>query len=150
MSINIHLNMGKLKELATTFIRRSKSTPQPTRAHSHPIVNKGWGHELIIVNKPSYCLKQLHFQYGKQCSWHKHKLKDETFYVHSGSFLILIGYSRNIKHAKSLRLKAGDSLHIPTGMYHRMMGTHITTPNILTEVSTQHFDHDSIREVKGD
>ena len=50
----------------------------------HP---KGWGHEKWIVNTDKYCGKILFFEEGKQCSWHYHKLKDETFYVQSGEIL---------------------------------------------------------------
>lgn len=43
------------------------------------IHHKGWGFENWIVNKPEYCGKLLYFREGKMCSWHYHKLKDETF-----------------------------------------------------------------------
>ena len=45
------------------------------------IVPKGWGYEKWIVNTDEYCGKLLHFIKGKKCSWHYHKLKDETFYL---------------------------------------------------------------------
>ena len=44
----------------------------------HP---KGWGYEKWIVNNDLYCGKVLFFERGKKCSWHYHKVKDETFYV---------------------------------------------------------------------
>ena len=51
----------------------------------HP---KGWGYEKWIVNTDEYCGKLLFFEEGKRCSWHYHKLKDETFYLQSGKMLL--------------------------------------------------------------
>ena len=53
------------------------------------IVPKGWGFEKWIVNTELYCGKLLHFNMGKRCSWHYHKIKDETFYVQSGELLLM-------------------------------------------------------------
>ena len=44
------------------------------------IHKKGWGYENWLVNTELYCGKILHFNHGKQCSLHYHKIKDETFY----------------------------------------------------------------------
>jgi len=50
-------------------------------------VSKGWGHEKVICNTEEYCGKLLYFVKGKKCSFHYHKLKDETFYLQSGKIL---------------------------------------------------------------
>jgi quercetin dioxygenase-like cupin family protein len=34
--------------------------------------------------KKSIVVRLLFFEAGKRCSWHYHKIKDETFYVQSG------------------------------------------------------------------
>ena len=47
-------------------------------------VPKGWGYEKWIVNNEMYCGKLLFIEKGKRCSWHYHKIKDETFYLQSG------------------------------------------------------------------
>ena len=54
-------------------------------------VPKGWGFEKWIVNTPEYCGKLLYLVKDKRCSWHYHKLKDETFYVGSGAIELLYG-----------------------------------------------------------
>ena len=54
-------------------------------------VPKGWGYEKWIVNNKMYCGKLLFFDEGKRCSWHYHKLKDETFYLQSGRILLYYG-----------------------------------------------------------
>ena len=51
-------------------------------------VPKGWGFEKWIVNTKEYCGKLLYFVKDKKCSWHYHKLKDETFYIQSGKILL--------------------------------------------------------------
>ena len=56
-------------------------------------VPKGWGYEHWIVNKEDYCGKLLFFKKGKRCSWHYHKLKDETFHVHKVSLKSIISWN---------------------------------------------------------
>lgn len=111
------------------------------------IVPKGWGWEKWVVNKPEYCGKLLHFEAGKRCSFHKHILKDETFYCHSGEIIVRYGYNEDIEKASVVILKAGDSFYVPPGLIHQMIAIQDTD---LFEFSTQHFDEDSIRIVRGD
>ncbi len=108
---------------------------------------KGWGHERWIVNNEKYCGKILHFKKGKKCSWHYHKLKDETFYLQSGKLLVQLSDGDDIALAQSVELESGDSLHIYPGLRHRMTALQ---PSDLFEFSTQHFDSDSYRIEKGD
>lgn len=51
-------------------------------------VSKPWGWENWIVNNADYCGKVLFVKQGKQCSWHYHRQKDETFYVQSGEVIV--------------------------------------------------------------
>jgi quercetin dioxygenase-like cupin family protein len=110
----------------------------------HP---KGWGHEVWIVNKPEYCGKLLYFNKGKKCSWHYHKLKDETFYVGSGAIELLYGDDDDINQANIVVLLKGDSFHIYPGLRHQMRAINDTE---LYEFSTEHFEEDSYRVIKGD
>jgi len=107
-------------------------------------VPKGWGYEDWIVNKKEYCGKLLFFKKGKRCSWHYHKLKDETFYVHKGELEVRHGWTddKNGLNTQVTILKAGDTFHIPVGLRHQMTGL---TDVEMFEFSTQHFDEDSIR-----
>lgn len=130
-------------------------------------VPKGWGYESWIVNTEKYCGKLLFFKKGKQCSWHFHREKEETFYVHSGELLVyysfgdcltetidysLINLGKNggvldLKKPQQIYLKAGDSFHLPVGLRHMMKGV---TDVYMYEFSTTHKEEDSIRIVKGD
>ena len=91
-------------------------------------VDKGWGWERWVVNCEEYCGKLLFFQQGKRCSWHFHKLKDEVFYLQSGRMMIY--YS-----------------DVYRGLRHQMVALEDSE---LFEFSTQHFDSDSHRVLKGD
>jgi mannose-6-phosphate isomerase-like protein (cupin superfamily) len=113
----------------------------------HKFVPKGWGYELWITNSEKYCGKLLHIVKGKKLSWHYHKLKDEVMYVQSGSIVITYGNDEDIRKASMITLESGDSFHIPVGLIHRISA--IETSEIF-EFSTQHFDEDSIRLIKGD
>ena len=110
-------------------------------------VPKGWGYELWIVNKPEYCGKLLFFEEHKRCSFHYHELKDETFYVQSGSVVVRFSFEDDLLSAHTRVLEEGDRMHIPPGMRHQIVAMEDTE---LFEFSTQHFDEDSYRIVRGD
>ena len=110
-------------------------------------VSKGWGFEKWIVNCEEYCGKLLYFVKGKRCSWHYHKLKDEVFYVHEGSILVKYSDNDDLEKADSVILHKGDNFHVYRGLRHQMIALEDTE---VFEFSTQHFDEDSIRIVRGD
>ena len=62
---------------------------------------------------------------------------------------MIIKYSDgdNIKHAKELILETGENFHVYTGLRHQMIALENSE---LFEFSTQHFDEDSYRIIKGD
>lgn len=116
-------------------------------------VKKGWGAELWVHNDEKYCGKILRFDAGKKCSLHYHRRKTETFYLQSGRLVIITAKMHEggsfIDH-KTLRLSVmgpGDSQEIPIGTVHQMLALEDSE---LIEFSTQHFDEDSYRLVKGD
>ena len=111
------------------------------------IVPKGWGYEKWIVNTEEYCGKLLHFIKGKKCSWHYHQLKDETFYLQEGKLLLKYSEKDDIEKAQELVLERGDKFHIYRGLRHQMFAMEDTD---MFEFSTQHFDEDSYRVIKGD
>lgn len=111
------------------------------------IVHKGWGYEKWIVNKPEYCGKLLFFNKGKRCSWHYHELKDEVFYMQSGELLVKYSDEDDLFLAEETTLSAGDSFHVYRGLRHQMIALASTE---LFEFSTEHFDSDSYRIIKGD
>lgn len=110
-------------------------------------VPKGWGFEKWIVNKPEYCGKLLYFVKDKRCSWHYHELKDEVFYVQSGKLKVFYSDDDDIAKAKTVILEKGDNFHVYRGLRHQMLALEDTE---LYEFSTQHFDNDSYRVLKGD
>jgi quercetin dioxygenase-like cupin family protein len=110
-------------------------------------VPKGWGWERWIVNCKEYCGKLLFFNKNKRCSWHYHKLKDEVFYLQSGKMIVYYSDADKIENAEQLVLNAGDNFHVYRGLRHQMVALEDSE---LFEFSTQHFDSDSYRILKGD
>jgi len=110
----------------------------------HP---KGWGYEKWIVNNELYCGKLLFFNENKKCSFHFHKVKTETFYLQSGLIKVLHSLGDDIRQAEEVVLKPGDLFHVPVGLRHQMIALEESE---LFEFSTQHFEEDSYRIVKGD
>ena len=105
------------------------------------------GYEKWIVNTDEYCGKLLFFEKNKRCSWHYHKLKDETFYLQSGKILLFYGDSDDLNTATNIVLEPGDKFHIYRGLRHQMVAVEASE---LFEFSTQHFEDDSYRVIKGD
>jgi quercetin dioxygenase-like cupin family protein len=110
-------------------------------------VPKGWGFEKWIVNNEEYCGKLLYLVKGKRCSWHYHVLKDEVFYVQSGKILVKYSERDDLNSAQEKILERGDNFHVYRELRHQMIALEDTE---LFEFSTQHFDSDSHRILKGD
>tara|TARA_R110000772_G_scaffold81312_1_gene172981 strand:+ start:154 stop:519 length:366 start_codon:yes stop_codon:yes gene_type:complete len=110
-------------------------------------VPKGWGFEKWIHNSEEYCGKLLYFVKNKKCSWHYHKIKDEVFYVQSGRIIVRYSNEDDLSMAEEVVLGPGDNFHVYTGLRHQMEAIEDTE---LFEFSTQHFDSDSYRIIKGD
>ena len=110
-------------------------------------VSKGWGWEKWIVNCEEYCGKLLFFNKGKRCSWHYHIEKDEVFYLQSGKMIVYYSDDDDITKGKQLILNPGDNFHVYRGLRHQM---YAVEDSELFEFSTQHFDSDSHRIIKGD
>lgn len=118
-------------------------------------VKKGWGYELWIHNDPRYCGKLLQFDAGKKCSLHYHKLKHETFYLESGTLSCrffqlneMQSPGFDIEAVPYVTMQAGDIKEISPFLVHQMMA--IGGSARLFEFSTEHFDSDSYRIVRGD
>ena len=93
-------------------------------------VPKGWG-----------------FEKWKKCSWHYHELKDEVFYIQSGKVVVRYSTGDQIERATERILGPGDNFHVFRGLRHQVEALEDTE---LFEFSTQHFDSDSYRILKGD
>lgn len=107
-------------------------------------LKKSWGYEYWFANSPLYCGKLIfvrHNEWSSQGLYHYHKLKDETFFIVSGS-LVLEYYEDNIH--RTLTLQENDSFHIKPGVKHRFGGCTVGGCRFI-EASTEHFEKDSYR-----
>ena len=117
------------------------------------IVPKGWGEERWIHNDQLYCGKILILRRGKHCSLHYHKLKTETFYIASGRLKMELTDLDSVQQQSPVirevfEMGEGDAILLRPGMVHRFTGLAEVTE--IFEFSTEHFDEDSYRVVKGD
>jgi quercetin dioxygenase-like cupin family protein len=110
-------------------------------------VEKGWGGEVWFANNELYCGKLLRFEKGRRCSLHYHKIKTESFYLHTGKLLMRVMESPDTAAVEEFELVAGDCMDLPPGLVHQMVALEDSE---LFEFSTQHFEEDSYRLVKGD
>jgi mannose-6-phosphate isomerase-like protein (cupin superfamily) len=109
-------------------------------------IPKGWGSEIIFENNELYCGKLLNFKKGAKFSMHYHLIKDETWYVKEGEFLYRY-INTNDASIIEVNLKEGDTVRQLPGQPHQLEAI---TDGVIFEVSTQHFDEDSYRVMKGD
>jgi len=96
---------------------------------------KTWGYELVIQNNKKYCGKILFFEKGKKGSLHYHKLKEESWYINEGKFLITI-------ENEILLAEKGMTINIPPYTKHQVEALE---EGSIFEISTQHFDEDTYR-----
>lgn len=109
-------------------------------------IDKGWGHELVFANTDNYCGKLLNFHTGAKFSMHFHAIKDETWYVLSGSFLLrTINTADASEHVQILSV--GDSWRNPPLCVHQLSCLEAGT---IIEVSTADHASDNYRVYPGD
>ncbi len=111
------------------------------------IVPKGWGREVWIANNELYCGKILEIKKGKRCSLHYHQIKNETFFLRSGRMLVRVKDQIEGELVEEFEMSAGECMDVPIGLVHQMVALEDCE---LFEFSTQHFDSDSHRLIKGD
>jgi mannose-6-phosphate isomerase-like protein (cupin superfamily) len=126
-------------------MRESATIASPRKPiHIEP---KGWGREVWIANNPLYCGKILEIRKGRRCSLHYHKLKTESFYLHKGRLKVRVKESVDSDRLDEFEISPGDCMDISPGFVHQMEALEDSE---LFEFSTQHFETDSYRLVKGD
>jgi len=86
------------------------------------------------------------FKEGARFSMHYHLIKDETWYVKEGVFLYRY-IDTNTAETHEIELREGDSVRQFPGQPHQLIAI---TDGIVFEVSTEHFDDDSYRVIRGD
>ena len=102
----------------------------------HP---KLWGTEREIVTTDQYTGKILDLNPGHVSSIHRHRIKEETFYIDSGVVLLEF-YDENGRYRTDVAvLSTGQAVTISPGTYHAFRG--LSTARIL-EFSTSHHDSD--------
>jgi mannose-6-phosphate isomerase-like protein (cupin superfamily) len=124
----------------------SKLREQFVRSPIH-VEPKGWGREVWIANNTQYCGKILEIRKGKRCSLHFHKVKTESFYLRSGHLRLRVKESASAAVVREFDLYQGECMDVSPGLVHQMEALEDSE---LFEFSTQHFESDSYRIVKGD
>ncbi len=109
-------------------------------------VEKGWGHELIWCTTDKYCGKLLKFNKDAKFSMHFHAVKDETWYVLDGKFLVKTINTDNASIIEQ-ELNSGDTWHNPPLLPHQVICLEEGT---ILEVSTPDSVEDNYRVMKGD
>ena len=98
-------------------------------------VEKPWGYELIWAKTKDYVGKILHINKGHQLSLQYHKIKEETFFLNSGTMNLI--FENDKGELEEIIMNAGQAKHIPPGKKHRMIAVEDCT---VFEVSTPQLD----------
>lgn len=109
-------------------------------------IEKGWGHELIFANNEKYCGKILNFYSGAKFSMHFHAIKDETWYVLEGKFIIKIIKPNNAE-VIHIELNKGDTWHNKPLVIHQLV---CIEEGSIIEISTHDDINDNYRVMPGD
>jgi mannose-6-phosphate isomerase-like protein (cupin superfamily) len=95
-------------------------------------VDKPWGYELRFIRTDRYAGKVLFIKAGSQLSLQYHDVKDEAFFVQSGTIELVLGQEQ-----RAVRMGPGESAHITPGTIHRFRAV---TDVLLFEVSTPELE----------
>jgi len=126
---------------------RQSSLSSKTEGSTY-IIDKGWGREIIFADEPAYCGKLMQFDCkGSKFSMHYHAVKDETWYVSRGSFLLRI-INTNTANITERFLKTGDSWRNAPLVPHQLEA--LEDNSEIIEVSTYDDADDNYRVIPGD
>lgn len=110
------------------------------------IVTKGWGREVVFADNELYAGKLLQFVgEGSRFSLHFHKIKDETWYVLHGEFLVT---TMDLETAEKTTVSLEKVMHISPGLPHRLVC--VSDGGTVLEVSTHDDPADNYRIEPGD
>lgn len=109
-------------------------------------VNKGWGSELIWATNDKYCGKLLNFNAGSKFSMHFHSVKEESWYVLSGKFIVKIIECSDAS-IQEYTLDPGDTWHNEPLLPHQLI---CVEAGVIIEVSTPDSVEDNYRVLPGD
>jgi mannose-6-phosphate isomerase len=98
-------------------------------------VDKPWGYELIFAHTERYAGKILHVNAGEALSLQYHEQKDETLYLLSGEYELVVEEDGEMV---TRTMRPGDAYRVQTGCRHRM--TAGATGCDIVEVSTPELD----------
>ena len=98
------------------------------------IGDKPWGREILIAHTKHYIGKLLLMKAGYGGHLQYHRVKDESFFGHSGEALIRWTDAQGEIHEQEI--SAGAAYHIPPGAGHQVIAI---TDCTLFEVSTPIF-----------
>lgn len=110
------------------------------------LVEKGWGSELIWTTSDLYCGKLMTFNKNARFSCHFHATKDESWYVLSGSFIVVVIDTATAESSEH-ELNPGDTWHNPPLAPHQLICLEAGT---IIEVSTPDSVEDNHRILPGD
>lgn len=109
-------------------------------------VTKGWGSETIWATNNKYCAKMLNFNQGAKFSMHFHSVKEETWYVLSGKFIVKYIECFDASVYEQI-LNPGDTWHNEPLLPHQLICVEAGT---IVEVSTPDSVEDNYRIIPGD
>jgi mannose-6-phosphate isomerase-like protein (cupin superfamily) len=104
--------------------------------HEPRRVEKPWGHELIWAENELYVGKLLFVRAGHALSLQYHEVKDESWYVESGTARLELGTAGETA-LTALDIGPGDAFRYTPRTVHRVTAT---TDLTIFEVSTPHLE----------
>lgn len=109
-------------------------------------VDKGWGSEFIWATNDKYCGKLLKFNQGAKFSMHFHAVKDESWLVLSGEFIVKFINTKDANEGQK-RLYPNDTWRNDPLVPHQLI---CVKEGTIVEVSTPDSVEDNYRVAKGD
>jgi len=102
-----------------------------------------WGFYKVFCDSPTQKIKQIVIYPGQRLSLQRHRHRDEHWFMIQGSAVVT-------RNSEELHLKAGESLDVPRGTWHRVMNPGMEDV-IFIEVQTgDYFGEDDIERIEDD
>lgn len=109
--------------------------PTIEKMHVRDVGERAWGREIICAETAYYTGKVLLMRAGAAGGLQFHRVKIETFYLHSGKAIVTTDRGNGI--LTEIVMEPGEAYHIPAGAIHKVTAVEDC---VLFECSTPVFD----------
>lgn len=129
-------------QLVKDVVERLKKV-NPTKTKEHVFENRPWGRFEVLKDSSYYKSKILRADPGQRLSYQSHEKRSEHWIIVKGEPTVIL-------NDQEIKLKAGEHVHIPQGVKHRLINNTTEVVEWIEVQTGTYFGEDDIQRYQDD